>query len=464
MRKNIINKDILESDLVAIADDKGNQITYKKLIENLEIISKEIEERSLIFVLCDYRIETLEFIYKLLYLNRVPLLLSRDINQELFDNLLEIYRPRYIFFEKDEKNVEGEEIKINLSDHVLMKTNFEKNLLHPDLALLLSTSGTTGGSKLVKLSYSNLYYAGKSACEHMNIQSGQRGLCPSPLNHVLGIIFCIWHWHCGATILITDQFVISNRFKDFYTKMKVDNFAATPYVYGMLNKIQFWDLQKINNLNWAISAGEKMPEKEQEILVSIMKEKFWNAYGQTESAGFISVVNHYKNNGKKDSVGQAFKDIETRVEEATNELVIIGKNVCMGYADHARQLEEGDINHGILHTGDVVSIDEEGFIFLQGRLGRYVKILGKRVNLSDLEKYLRNKFPSIEVACIGADNDISVFYSICDADLGREIQVLLDQNMKIPSKYVNCIKLEILPRNDTGKIAYTKLNEINPEQ
>ncbi len=457
--RSIIKKEVLQSNLIAILDDRGNAFTYKKLANEARELSQFIVSRSVIFLLCDHQTETLKFLYKVFYLKSIPMLLSADMDSTLIENLIKIYQPQYIYCKKTSQFAKKYLYNIEFDTHVLLKTGYIEYPVHPDLALLLSTSGTTGSAKLVRLSYNNLYDNISNACQKLVIQKGQKGISPLPINHIYGLDFCLWHWHCGATLLVTEESVISKKFLEFYKKEEANNFAGTPYIYKILKRIQFWDSEKVGYLHVAMSAGEQMPKEEQKNLVFTLGDKFWISYGQTECAYMISAMNFDRNNIKLGSVGKALDNVKIEIN-SNEELLVKSKSVCMGYANTIEELANGDINQGIIYTGDKAWIDEDGCIYLKGRLTRYIKILGKRVNLDDIEEYLRNKFPSREFACIGSDNFIVVFFTGLEENLDKEVSVILDRYMRIPQKFIFCMSLKELPRSNTGKILYTKLEEL----
>lgn len=460
MRK-IIRDEIISSNLIAIADDKGNRISYRELEDKSKNLSQYIKERSLIFLLCDHQTETAVFLYEILYLNRVPLILSSDINIELLNDLILIYQPQYIYCHTTHEICGKYQKKIKLGDnHILLQTSDIGISIHPDVALLLSTSGTTGSPKLVKLSYDNLYNSAKYVCQHMDIQKGQKGISPLSMSYVYGLMFCIWHWHCGATLLITSESILSNKFNEFYKSEKANNFAGTPYTYHMLQRIDFWDSDKLEYLHWAMSAGMQMSNEQQLKLITIMENKFWIMYGQTECTCFISAMNFDKNNIKLGSVGKRLENIEILIDSKVNELILKSENVCMGYANNIEQLNEGNKNQGVLHTGDIGYVDEDMCIYLRGRLTRYIKILGKRTSLDDVENYLRSKFVNSNFACIGSDDAISIFYTNKMYINEKEIVRILEHNMKIPRKFVSCINIDKLPMNNAGKIMYARLKDV----
>lgn len=457
--KMITKEGILESDYIAIADDHENKISYKELLKKAADIGSCTEDRSLIFLLCDHQIETAEFLFEVLYLNRVPLLLPEDIEEDLLKHLFDVYQPQYLYCRKSRKTKNTKCNVMEWSEHILWKTGTSQCEIHPDVALLLSTSGTTGSSKLVKLTYDNLYNNAEYGCMHLNIRSGQKSLSPLPLHYAFGVSFCLWHWHCGATVLVTEESVLSRGFHDFYMKERVNNFAATPYTYHMLQKIQFWNKEKVGFLNFAISSGAQMAENEQIALVSVMNDKFWLGYGQTECIGIVLASNFEKYNIRAGTVGKAFKNAEVMLDPDTGEMLIKSKSVCMGYASCRKDLADRDVNHGILHTGDVARI-ENGYIYLQGRLKRYVKILDKRVSLDDIGNYLENKYSDVEFACTGEDGHICIYHTDTRKDVEDEIKTLLNRCMKIPGRFISCFYLEKIPRSSSGKVAYAGLKSV----
>lgn len=456
-RKRIVRDEVVYSNEIAIQDDRGNKVSYKEMAETADKFSVSLEERSIVLFLCDHEMETVEFLYEILYLNRIPLLFAADIAEDLLGYIVEVYRPQYIYCSKRHEIIYKYSHELELESHILLKTGEPVYTIHSDVAILLSTSGTTGSAKLVKLSYENIYVNPEYSCLHFDIQKGQKGLCIMPINSIGGLVFCLRHWHCGATLIVTEKSIISNEFRMFFEKEKINNFMAVPYVYRIFQKIQFWDQEKLECLNYADCVGERLPNSDKLDLISLMRGKFWNSYGQTEATGLISSTNYVCRNDKLESVGKNLENTKIMVDKETHELIVKGKNVCMGYAYNIEELAEGDINQGTLHTGDVAYIDRDGYIYLYGRMTRYVKILGKRIGLDDIEKYLEKTFAGMEFACTGRDDHITVFFSSKGNNLTKKILIMLDRNMKIPQKFVSCTYMEKIPRNDRGKIAYADL-------
>ena len=115
----------------------------------------------------------------------------------------------------------------------------------------------------------------------------------------------------------------------------------------------------------------------------------------------------------------------------------------------------GDVNNRLVRTGDRAIIDREGYIYLKGRLNRYIKILGNRIDLDEIEKFLSRQIPDCELACVGAEDEIVIFYS-AEEDMESKITLELHK-LHVPHKYIKFYCIDELPRNEAGKILYSKL-------
>ena len=103
-------------------------------------------------------------------------MLDSDLNFELLDNLINTYRPEYLWLpKKNEKFINSGKLILNIFDYSLIKlSDNEENLLHDDLGLLLTTSGSTGSPKLVKLTYENIFFNAKSISQYLSIDEEER--------------------------------------------------------------------------------------------------------------------------------------------------------------------------------------------------------------------------------------------------------------------------------------------------
>ena len=451
----IVKNEILQSNNIAIKDDLGNTITYEELFYEAQELRKNIRERSLIIIICDHSFETVKIFYKCLTINCVPILLGADIESEFLEKIITTYQPDYIWCKKNYIASSSYSDIFTENTYNILKINKNKSEIHKDLALLLSTSGSTGSAKMVKISYENLYDNIHYVCLHCDIEKGQKGITALPFNYTYGFCFCLWHWYCGATLLLTKSSIVSNSFNEFFSKEQANNFAAIPYTFQMLNRLKFWDKRKLSNLHFAMSAGAQMSDALQKEMISLMGNKFWLAYGQTEVTCVVAGTNFNNDDIKLGTVGKPFQNVKIWIDENNGEMMIEGKTVSMGYALSKEDLLIGDVNNRLVRTGDRAIIDREGYIYLKGRLNRYIKILGNRIDLDEIEKFLSRQIPDCELACVGAEDEIVIFYS-AEEDMESKITLELHK-LHVPHKYIKFYCIDELPRNEAGKILYSKL-------
>ncbi len=141
--------------------------------------------------------------------------------------------------------------------------------------------------------------------------------------------------------------------------------------------------------------------------------------------------------------------------EAT-ELVYCGPNVMLGYAESADALAEGDNLNGILHTGDLARVDEEGYFYLTGRLRRLAKLFGRRINLEEVESHVESIYP-VRAAAVCADDHCVVFVEPA-SDLNHvAIKETIAHYLHTTPAAITVKLVDLLPRTSSGKTDYTVL-------
>ena len=142
------------------------------------------------------------------------------------------------------------------------------------------------------------------------------------------------------------------------------------------------------------------------------------------------------------------------------ELVYEGPNVSLGYAQKKEDLALHDENHGVLVTGDMAKQDAEGFFTIVGRKKRFIKVLGKRVNLDECERLLGAQFPGVSFACAGKDEEMKVFAELPAGAFAEQLDTYshwLADTTGLPEKTIVAERIEQIPRSESGKIRYAEL-------
>jgi acyl-coenzyme A synthetase/AMP-(fatty) acid ligase len=145
------------------------------------------------------------------------------------------------------------------------------------------------------------------------------------------------------------------------------------------------------------------------------------------------------------------KEIES--PEIVGELIYQGENVALGYAEDRFDLECGDDNKGILHTGDMARRDADGFYYIVGRKKRFLKIFGNRVNLDEVESLLRKE--KIDCACSGEDDQLRIF--VTDGGAIEKAMKFLADHTGINRNAVKFVLINEISRAESGKILYSAL-------
>ena len=149
---------------------------------------------------------------------------------------------------------------------------------------------------------------------------------------------------------------------------------------------------------------------------------------------------------------------EIREANHPGELVYYGSNVTLGYALCADDLSKGDERKGRLATGDVAQRDEDGYYYIVGRLKRFVKIVGRRTNLDEMERLLVRRFSTLDIACAGHDDLLAVF--VTDASLSNDIVEYIYETTEINRRMITVRVVDQIPKNTSGKTLYGKLNAL----
>ena len=333
--------------------------------------------------------------------------------------------------------------------------------VHEDLALLLSTSGSTGSPKLVRTSYANLEVDCKFAAEDHRLSANDRFMIPLPLCYAFGIQVMGACLKVGATIVISSKDVIDPGFGDVVESTRATHFVGVPYMYEMLDRIGFFKRAFPSLRNLSISGGALGPALRRKYAEWAHEtgKIFCEIYGQTETLAYMAKLETSEHLDKIGSIGKASSGGRFTVK-GDGELVYHGPIVAMGYAQTAADLLKGDEWKGTRETGDRATVDADGYVTLTGRASRFVKIFGNRVSLQEVENILKDAFRDSSVAATGADNDLHVFIT---RESSETVERFLVSKLRFNSTVMKVHVLDALPRNANGKTDYQRLGKLASE-
>lgn len=459
---------------IAVISDDGAQLSYGELELFCRNMKENIKKRCLVFSFCENSIGSLCGYVSFLNNNIVPLLLKSDIEKELRDNLIEIYKPAYIYIPRHmEDDFKGLKCIYEEHNYSLLRTNYNMNSkLNSNLALLLTTSGSTGSPKLVRQSYENIQANAKSITEYLELDDTERPITTLPMNYTYGLSIINSHLLSGATILMTNRTLMEKEFWDFFKEENATSFGGVPYTYEILKKLRFFKME-LPSLRTMTQAGGKLSPELHKKFAEYAKENEKNfvvMYGQTEATARMGYLPYNKSLEKYGSMGIAipggkFSLIDINGQkinepEIVGELVYEGPNVTLGYAQCLKDLEKGDERYGYLETGDMAKFDKDGFYYIVGRKKRFLKIFGNRVNLDETEQMIKGYFEELECACTGVDDKMCVFINNEDNGLKEDVKHFLTSKTGLNKSAFEIRFIENIPKNEAGKVLYSKLNEV----
>jgi acyl-CoA synthetase (AMP-forming)/AMP-acid ligase II len=452
---------------IAALQDDGETVTYKELDDFSRQVGHIIGERCLAFILCRNTIGSLASYLACLDNKIVPLLLDSSLDRELLINLQKTYKPQYIFMPADLTN-EDNLVTFEKYLYTIIKTNFdEKHSLNNDLALLLTTSGSTGSPKVVRLSCENIRSNAESIVQYLELNDSERPITTLPMHYSYGLSIINSHLAVGATILLTGKSLMQKEFWKFLKTEGATSFAGVPYTYEILNKLRFirMDLPSLRSMT---QAGGKLSLELHRHFAQYASEKskrFFVMYGQTEATARMAYLPYEKSLEKCGSMGIAVPGGELTLidtdgkeiiaSDVMGELVYRGPNVTLGYAECGADLAKGNERHGVLATGDMAKRDADGFYYILYRKKRFLKIFGNRVNLDETEQMIKSAFPKLDCACAGTDDNMYIF--LTNKEIAPEVKTYISEKTKLNPSAFKTVVIDNIPKNEAGKTLYVKL-------
>ncbi|WP_323101210.1 AMP-binding protein [Intrasporangium sp. YIM S08009] len=277
--------------------------------------------------------------------------------------------------------------------------------LHPDLALLLSTSGSTGSAKLVRLSHDNLAANTAQIDAALGVRTDDCAALTLPLTYCYGLSVLTTHLARGAAVLLTDRSVVDECFWTRFRAVGGTTFPGVPHTFELLERSGFAQ-RDLPTLRYVTQAGGRMDPARVRRLAELGQERGFDLvvmYGQCEATARMTYLPPDLAVDHPDTVGRPVPGASVEVEDG--EIVFRGPNVMLGYAHGPDDLALGRTVDA-LRTGDLGEVTPEGLVRVTGRRARFVKVLGHRVDLDALEGRLRDE--GHDVRCAGRDGLVAV--------------------------------------------------------
>ena len=426
--------------------DTNQTVSYEQLVQQAEQVASQLVPHQLVALVMDNSIASIVD-YLACLMARAPMILLNGTEQ--LKQYAE-YQPNFLL----------------CNNQVTMLAPADTtHQTHTDLRLMLSTSGSTGSPKMVRLSAQNLDANTAAIVEYLELDYAARSITSLPLTYSFGLSILNSYLWAGASLVVTNTGITDKAFWVLMKDQAVTSLSGVPFHFETLQRLRFFNMS-LPALKVFTQAGGKLSN---EVLQAFAEhcqanqQRFYVMYGQTEAAPRISYLPPEHLLEKLGSIGVAVpggklslldehgREVMTADQEG--ELVYQGDNVMMGYAANRTDLSLG-YGHEALHTGDLAKCDEEGYFYITGRKNRFIKMQGKRLSLAHIEQMLVEQ--GVNCACVGTEDRLSLFY-VGDYK-ARTVVASYCAQLGIHSAFYQLYELAEIPHSANGKIDYFELN------
>lgn len=349
--------------------------------------------------------------------------LDPNIEKENLEYITGLTNPVMVFMTRDiERKITAGAVKCIFPDTIGKDefsgplTGIEENVDSEACAEIIFTSGSTGVPKGVMISHKNLIANTDSIVTYLKLNQEDRMLVVLPFYYCYGLSLLHTHLRVGGSIVLNNSFIFLGSIINNLLEYKCTGFAGVPSHFQiLLRKSDNFKTTKFPDLKYVTQAGGKLaPIFIDEFRTSHPEITFIVMYGQTEATARLSYLPPELYEAKKGSMGKGIPGVELRVINEKGEkikpgeigeVIARGDNVMLGYFED----EEGTkntIRDGWLYTGDLGTVDKDGYIFLTARKKEIIKVGGKRISPKEIEAVILELPEVVDCTIEGIEDEL----------------------------------------------------------
>jgi acyl-CoA synthetase (AMP-forming)/AMP-acid ligase II len=458
----------------AVYDDRSDSWLTRERLRTASLdLAKTIasEHKRLVFLLCGVNSETIIGLLAAAAAGHATALIDPALPEHLMKSLIDSYQPELILGPRGSpqklSDVGIDTAAAGVVEWIARESGSSFPPIDPVLQLLLSTSGTTGSQKYVRLSRDAVVANARQIAEALAIDERSVGIAHLPVHYSYGLSVVTSHLTSGGRLCLINDSITSPSFWSKIGNVGGSHFPGVPFHYVALARLGLGmapDCVKV--FTQAGGALDLRVQTKVHEWAAQRGGQFFVMYGQTEASPRMATLRHADHSRKAGSVGVAlaggqFSIVDDhgapRPADAVGTVVYEGPNVMLGYAMSRADLGKGDEMNGRLETGDLGRLDAEGFLYLTGRTKRFAKIAGYRLGLDEIEQEL---FAVCPVACLDLGEKIAVAHEQeSETALKARVRELAD-SYKVPSSSFALRRITQIPRASSGKIDYARLKDL----
>jgi acyl-CoA synthetase (AMP-forming)/AMP-acid ligase II len=279
-------------------------------------------------------------------------------------------------------------------------------VIKEDESFIIYTAGTTASPKGVVLTHSSQMANTKNYSAAYNMTRDDIELAPTPLFHcsTLGRIFT--YVYNGVTFILCRKFDAETAFK-IIEREKVTSITQAPTLYHMMVEAFKKTAFDTTSVKRAVTGAAAMrPEGVKELEGLFPCALLYDLYGATEASPGISILCRSDFTKKAGSVGKPMDSVEIKIDsiDVVGEILCRGPNVMKGYYKDP-ETTKAAIRDGWFHTGDMGRIDEDGFLYIEGRKKEIIISGGINVYPAEIENIIISCPGVQDVSVIGVPDD-----------------------------------------------------------
>ena len=340
------------------------------------------------------------------------------------------------------------------------------------LALIMYTSGATGVPKGVCLSHANLQHTIRSITQWARIDESDRELTTLSLSHLFGLAHTHIYWTLGGTLFLEENLQDIPRILEKLSRERITSFPGTPGGFKLiLDRFPEQFSRHARGLKYIIVNSAPMDREYIEKMLDLLPDtRFYMYYGLTE-ASRSSYICYNDHRDKLETVGRSTPGSEicigspsSPLVQEVGEILIRGPQLTSGYWG---MNSTPFFNEGWFRTGDLGSMDSDGFLTWKGRLKEQINIDGLKLTPMEVEAVLMDHERVLDCAVVGSPDELTgetvVAFVVTRGEPDKRLEIDLRKHCKsrlemykVPTKIVF---VDEIPRTDTGKAKRVSLKD-----
>lgn len=346
-------------------------------------------------------------------------------------------------------------------------------------AVLLFTSGTTARPKVVRLTHRNLQANTDSIIDYLSLDTTDRVMSILPFSYCFGCSLLHTHFRVGGSLVLA-RFLYPESLLDLIDATACTGIAGVPSIYQTLLRNTTFCARTLPSLRKLQQAGGKLPDALiAELVAAVPHADVFVMYGQTEATARLSYLPPDMLATKLGSIGRGIPGVDLQVVDEqgqpvapgqVGEVVARGENISPGYLDDPDEtrLKFAD---GVLRTGDLARVDEDGFIYIVDRHADFIKSYGHRVSSQEIEAAVLERKDIVAAAAIGVPDAVRgeaiwLYVSLSNGAAATPDDIIQFCKRRLPA---HAVPREVdivmqLPLSESGKVLKGSLRELAQEK